>query len=182
MSTTTTRSPLARHHGFRPVRFSTEALDRLTYITRRDAFVAVFANAPTKSRELIELTRSQPRCALPDEKQRRMIHTGIRAGYVTREQCVRFRLAQLIDDLGQFPAEGSAHETLYRLLMKETGEMVDWQTIARGTPTTENRARAVQETRENIAIEELQIAAMEHGAIERYRESRAKQQEQGAVQ
>jgi hypothetical protein len=120
---------------------------------RRDAFVALFANAPRKPDALYELTRAEPRSVvIGDEKQRRLIHEGICAGYITREQVIRYRASQVRDDLAQFADARQADDTLFCALMTEAGEMVEAQVVARSMPTSSNVERAVRETDEAIAV------------------------------
>lgn len=116
------------------------------------AFAELFADAPRKPDALHALTRREPRCQLPDEKQRSMIHDGIRAGVVSRERIVRYRATQLLDDLAQFgDTDADAVDVCYVRAMIEIAEAVEAQTVARALPTDANRLAAVRETREAVA-------------------------------
>jgi hypothetical protein len=81
-----------------------------------------------------------------------MIHEGIRAGHITRDQIVAFRAAQLIDDLAVFPGATDADDATYCALMREVGEAVEAVTVHRGLPTTESADRMTREALEAAAI------------------------------
>ena len=135
---------------------SRQLADRLMGRDRLDAFVALFANAPRKPDALNELTRAEPRLkGLYDERHRALIHEGIKAGYITREQVIRYRASQVRDDLAAFPDARQADDTLFCALMSEAGEMVEAQVNARGMPTRENVAHAVKQTDELISVAQL---------------------------
>jgi hypothetical protein len=138
--------------------------ERLAARARLDAFVALFANAPRKPDAIYELQRSEPRSGLPDERQRRLIHEGIRAGYITRDQIVAYRATQLLDDLSTFGRSSDAADALYVAYMTETAEAVEAQTVARGVKSGEAREAAIRETREAIAVAEMQVAALARSA------------------
>lgn len=140
----------------RPARLT----ERLAEAGRRDAFLALFANAPRKPDAIYELSRAEPRALLPDERQRRMIHEGIRDGYISRDQIVAYRAMQLLDDLAQFAGSQSAADALYVAFMKEAAEAVEAQTMAHGVPTPENKATAARETDDLVAVASMRVAML----------------------
>lgn len=127
------------------------------------AFCELFSDAPRKPDFVYELQRRDRRHHLPDERQRRLIHDGIREGYISRERMIRYRAAQLMDDLSAFPNDTPANERLLAVMLREIGEAIEKHVIAEGTPSFENRADAVREGREAVAILELRNAALEQG-------------------
>lgn len=132
--------------------------ERLVCQRRKDAFVELFSNASRKPDALNELTRAEPRIkGLYDDRHRTLIHDGIRAGYITREQVIRYRASQVRDDLAAFPDARQADDTLFCALMTEAGEMVEAQVVARGQPTPENVERAVRETDEAISVAAMYV-------------------------
>lgn len=133
---------------------------RLEMRRRLVALVELFTDAPRKPAAIYDVTRRAPRCQLPDEKHRALIHDGIRAGLISRERIVRYRAQQLLDDFAQFPDEASAKDALYVRLMFEAADCVKAQTVAQGMPTEGNCLDAVRETRELIAVAELQCCAL----------------------
>lgn len=137
--------------------------ERLAEMARRDAFLALFVNAPRKPEAIYELQRSGCRTQLPGERQRRLIHDGIRAGYITREQVIQYRASQLQDDLAAFGGTIEPDEAVYVAFMTETAEAVDAATKAKGLPTRENVERCIAETREAIAVAEIKVATLSRG-------------------
>lgn len=133
---------------------------RIEYRRRLVAFIELFADAVRKPDAIYALTRKEPRCRLPDDKQREMIHDGIREGMISRARIIRYRAAQLLDDLAQFPEESCPKDLLYIQAMIETAEMVEALTVAQGVPTETNRVTAVREAREAIATSELHCSAL----------------------
>ena len=162
MATRHTAERLATPRRFREaitVR-SAPIMARLAECERRDAFLALFANAPRKPDAIYEYQRSHCRLQLPDEKQRALIHEGIRAGYITRDQIVAYRATQLLDDLSAFAGSESAADALYVAFMTEAADAVEHNTIAHGMPTPDNVARAAQETRELVAVAQMRVAVL----------------------
>lgn len=153
-STESHRAPLAR----RPI--PTGISPQLEHRRRRNAFVELFTDAVRKPAAIYALTRKEPRCQLPDEKQRALIHKGIRDGVISRARVIRYRASQLLGDFAQFPDEAGAIDVLYVQAMVEVAEMVEAQTIARAMPTEGNRDVAVRESREAVAVVELHCAAL----------------------
>jgi hypothetical protein len=138
---------------------------RLVERRRLAALAELFTDAARKPDALYALTRRDPRCKLPDEKLRTLIHEGIGTGVISRERLVRYRLFQLLDDLAQFPDEAPASDVLYVRLMAEQAEALEAQARAQGLPTPANREHAVRETREAVAIQSIACAAYEIGAL-----------------
>lgn len=85
---------------------------RLEQRRRLVAFCELFSDASRKPDAIYDLQRSEPRCGLPDEKQRSLIHQGIREGYITRDRLIRYRLSQILDDLEQFGIQGEPADAL----------------------------------------------------------------------
>jgi hypothetical protein len=144
-------------HGLRLATHPTQhRIDpRMQHRRRLAAFIELWADAARKPAAVYALTRKDPRCKLPDEKQRTMIHNGIRDGMIARARIIRYRAAQLLDDLAQFPEESCPNDLTYVQTMLETAEAIEALTIAKGMPTEANRVAAVRETREAIATSEL---------------------------
>jgi hypothetical protein len=159
LTTTNRRSPLARRHHIEPRWIAEPSAWR----ERRDQFAALFADAHPKPPEIIAITRAEPRTKLYDERQREIIHAGIRAGMISRERLIRYRAQQLLDDLAQFHDQASAGDVMYVRAMLETAEMVEAQTVARALPTETNRMTALRETREAIAVAELMCVILDQG-------------------
>lgn len=145
------------HQGVRLAAHQTrhQISPRLAHRRRLVAFLELFTDAVRKPAAIYALTRKEPRCQLPDEKQRAIIHDGIRDGLIARARIIRYRAAQLLDDFAQFPDEVGPKDLLYVEAMLQTAEMVEAQTIAHGLPTEANRIAAVRESREAIATTEL---------------------------
>jgi hypothetical protein len=148
------RAPLAR----RPL--ADRIHPRLEMRRRLSAFVELFADAPKMPAALNNLTRAEPRTKLYDERQREVIHAGIRDGLICRERLIRFRASQLMDDFAQFPDEASAHVVTYVRLMLEEAEAVHAQTIAHAMPTPGNIDTAIRETKKLVAVAELECAVL----------------------
>lgn len=157
MATRHHMAPLARHQiTIRGAPITARLAERRRLV----AFAELFQHAARKPDALYALTRKEPRCALPDEKQRQMIHDGIREGVISREQIIRYRATQLLDDLAAFPDAGSAAEALYVPMVREIAQALDAQTVAHGVPTPANQDTAVRESKEAIAVLELHCAAL----------------------
>jgi hypothetical protein len=158
MATRFTRAPLAGHRNdSRSLRDSivihhAPVADRLSAGDRKTAFLALYADAKRKPDDVYEISRAEPRCVLPDEKQRAMIHRDIRAGLIPRDRLLAYRRAQLLDDLSQYPDSAPATEVLHVELMTQTAEMVHACTVAEGMPTLANRRAKVKETRDVLAL------------------------------
>jgi hypothetical protein len=135
-------------------------LERLAEAERRDAFLALFANAPRKPDAIYEFQRSHCRLQLPDEKQRTLIHDGIRAGYITREQIVAYRATQLLDDLASFADTTDAADALYVAFMRESAEAVEAATYAHGIPTPQTKQNAAQQIKELVAVGSMHVARL----------------------
>jgi len=133
---------------------------RLEYRRRLVAFIELFADAVRKPQAIYDLTRREPRCQLPDEKQRAIIHQGIRDGVISRARIIRYRAAQLLDDFAQFPDESCPNDLLYVEAMIQTAEWVEAMTVAHGMPTEANRVCAVKEARDAIVAAELHCAML----------------------
>ena len=135
---------------------------RLVRRRRLAAFVELFNDAPRKPDALYELQRAEPRVkGLPDDRQREIIHDGIRAALISRERIIRYRAQQLLDDFRQFPDEASATDVTYTRLMLEEAEAIEAQTIAHALPTPSNIDAAIRETRELVAVAELECRILE---------------------
>lgn len=147
-------------HGLRLATHPTQnRIDpRIQHRRRLIAFVDLFAEAARKPDAVYALTRKHPRCKLPDDRQRDIIHQGIRDGMIARARIIRYRAAQLLDDLAQFPEESCPNDLTYVSMMYEVAEAVQAQTIAHGLPTEGNITAAIRETRESIAVAELQCS------------------------
>lgn len=162
-ATESSRSLLAKR---RPSPLQIPEHPRVVRRRRLEAFLELFSDARRKPPVIYELQRAEPRVTtLPDDRQREIIHDGIRAGLIPRERMIRYRAQQLLDDLAQYPdetsASGAPSEALYVRLMTETAEAVEAQTLAHAMPTEANRERAVRETQESAAIAELQCRVLE---------------------
>jgi hypothetical protein len=149
MSTEYQGSQLALRHTRHPIS------PRLEYRRRLVAFMELFADAVRKPAAIYALSRKEPRCRLPDDKQREIIHDGIRDGLISRARIIRYRAAQLLDDFAQFPEESGPKDLLFVEAMLQTAECVEALTVAHGLPTEANRIAAVRESREAIATTEL---------------------------
>lgn len=134
--------------------------ERLGSFSRRlEALQRLFVDAPRKPYELHELQCKHPKRLMPDEVLRTMIHEGIRAGHITREQVVAYRASQLIDDLSAFPGATNADDATYSALMHEVGDAVAAVTVHHGLPTAENHARMTKEALEAAATLQLHVAS-----------------------
>jgi hypothetical protein len=136
---------------------SAAIIERLGERRRIEALQTLFANAKRKPAEIHELQTVPRKRRLPDHIEHELIHEGIRAGHITRQQIVAYRASQLIDDLSAFPGATEADDTTYSTLMHEVGEAVDWLTVARGLPTPENVARSEKEALEAAAAMQLHV-------------------------
>jgi hypothetical protein len=136
-------------------------------VTRRRlvAFAELFTDAPRKPAALYALTRKEPRCQLPDEKEYQLIVEGIAAGTISRDRLVSYVLFKLMTLLALYPDQVDTSDVLYVRLMAEQAEALEAQARAHGLPTPANREHAVRETREEIAIASLACAAYEQGAL-----------------
>lgn len=132
--------------------------ERFAQLARRDAFVALFVGAKRKPDAIYDL--QQGKTKLPDERQRELIHEGIRAGYITREQVVNYRLAQTADDLAQFPTGYTPQEAIFVQCVTEFAEAMEKITLAATLPTETNVTNAIRETREALLVGELHVAAL----------------------
>jgi hypothetical protein len=160
MTTQLHRSRLAPRQTQQPPRRRHQVDERLQYRRRLIALCDLFSDAPRKPDAIYALQRKEPRCQLPDEKLRSLIHEGIRDGKISRERLIRFRALQLIDDFQQFSDEATAEDVLYVRAMLEHAEAIEAQTIAHTMPNDSNRAAALRETRECIAMQELLCAVV----------------------
>jgi hypothetical protein len=161
-TTTRRRATLARCPQHRPPSTGRSAMDpRMVYRRRLEAFRELFADASPKPAALNAITRADPRTKLYDERQREIIHAGIRDGVISRARIIRYRAEQLLDDLAQFPGDACPNDALYLQFMREAAEAVEAQTLARGVATEGTRVTALRETQELIAVAELHCAAMQ---------------------
>lgn len=135
--------------------------ERLSYRRRVVAFCELWQDAKRKPDAIYQLQRAEPRAKLYSERERQLIHDGIRAGMISRERLVRYRLTQLLDDLAQFPGSTPVTDHLYAAAMREVGQAVEAQTLAHALATDEARTTAIRETREAVAAQELLVASYE---------------------
>jgi hypothetical protein len=105
-----------------------------------------------------DVTRKDPRAALPCAKERAMIHAAIHESCTTPDAVIRYRLAQLHDDLAQFDAAPLLEELLYVELIRGQADAIDAQTRAHafGTPTLE--LLAIRETEEATVVQRAYCA------------------------
>ena len=154
----TFRESVAR--GYR----STTLIDRLAEATRRDAFLALFVNAPRKPDAIHELQKAERRTLTTDERARRLIHDGIRAGYITKDQVTAYRAFQLLDDLNAFADVTDAQRAFYLEYVRETAEGLEAATEHKGNPTPETAAKVTEEVGEGAAVGLMLVAAIQRGA------------------
>lgn len=163
-------------HGRRlapaPKNLRESAIVRTAPITRaiaerrmRVAFCELFHDAPRKPAFIHELQRRDQRVPLPDQRQRALIHDGIRSGMISRERIVRYRATQLLDDLAAFPTAAPANERLLALVMREIGEAAESAIVAESVPSGENRMRAIRESKDAVAALELHAATLERETV-----------------
>jgi hypothetical protein len=81
-----------------------------------------------------------------------MIHEAIRAGATTPERVIRYRLAQMHDDLAQFAEAPLLEELLYVELIREQAEAIEAQSLLRALPTPAHRDAAIRETEQASVI------------------------------
>lgn len=116
---------------------------------RRDvAFYEMFDGVPKKPDAVYAVTRKQPRRKPYDEREREVIHNAIHAGEITPERYMRYRLAQMQDDLAQFAEAPALEELLYVQLIREQAEALDAQSRAHALPSPAHIDAAVRETEE----------------------------------
>lgn len=119
---------------------------------RTVAFYEMFADASRKPSSVYALTRKEPRRKPYDEREREVIHAGIRAGQITPEGLIRYRLAQIQDDLAQFSEAPLLEELLYLQLIREEAEALDAQSRAHALPTPDSIDAAVRETEDATLV------------------------------
>lgn len=135
--------------------------ERLSYRRRVVAFCEMWQDAKRKPDAIYQLQRKDPRAKLYAERERKVIHDGIRAGLIPRARLIRYRLTQLLDDLAQYPGTAPTTDHLYAAAMREVAEAVEAQTMAHALPTDEHRTIARTQTREAVAAQELLVASYE---------------------
>jgi hypothetical protein len=155
-----------QHHRAALAGRPTEGLHpRIAHRRRLSAFVELFTDASRKPDAVYAIQRKDPRVKLYDEREREIIHQGIKDGVISRERIVRYRLSQLLDDLAQFPHDVPVSDVVYVRLMAEQAEALEAQAIARALPTSANRDAAVRETKDAIAMQHIACVALEQGTF-----------------
>lgn len=129
----------------------------------RVAFIGMVSGARRMPQGWYELTRTDREVAFPFERERRFIHEAIREGATSPEAIVRWRIAQLLDDLEQFDESPQIDDLSYIALIREQSEAINAQSLAHAEPTDTNLDRAVRETRESVAYMRLFMALASRG-------------------
>ncbi len=141
-ATSMTQTKLAVHQSAPPTD------PRMALRRMRVALAEVITKAPTPQHFWHDLTREDPRSALPFEKERSMLHAAIAQGCTTPERIIRYRLAQMHDDLAQFAETPLLEEMLYVELMNEQHEALHAQARAHAFPGDSLEMDAIRETEE----------------------------------
>lgn len=105
-----------------------------------------------------DLTRDEPRAALPCTREREMIHAAIRQGCTTPNQVLSYHLARIADDMAQFDDAPTVSDVCYVRLMAEQAEALEAQALARAFGTPEAEARAAIESEDAITALRLYVA------------------------
>jgi hypothetical protein len=129
--------------------------------------VIALANIPTRTPQpghaWHDITRTDPRTAMPFAKERGMIHAAIKQGCTTPDRVIAYRLAQMKDDLAQFAEAPNFVELVYVQLVTEEAEAVEAQTLAHALPTAANRDAAIRETEEASTIARAYCSLVKSG-------------------
>jgi hypothetical protein len=141
-------TPTQFHRAALASRHSEPVSPALAIRRRLVAFAELFTDAARKPDALYGLQRKEPRCQLPDEKQRTMIHDAIKAGTISPARIIRYRLFQLQDDLAQYSKPVELADVCYTHVAKELGEAVEALAVARMQPTPGNIDAARRESAE----------------------------------
>jgi hypothetical protein len=127
------------------------------------ALAAVPTRTPMPGHAWHDLTRTDPRSAMPFAKERGMIHDAIKQGCTTPDRVISYRLAQMKDDLAQFAEAPNVVELVYVQLVTEEAEAVEAQTLAHALPTAANRDAALRETEEASTIARAYCSLVKSG-------------------
>jgi hypothetical protein len=136
---------------------------RLAEQARIDALLSMWAHVSPKPSWVYEFTRGEQRRRHPSEMERTLIHDGIRAQQLSREQVIAYRTSQLLDDLSQFGNTEETADALYIAFMREAGEAVEAVTLERGLPTPENVGNSIRQMRDVIAVAEMRVSSLQMG-------------------
>lgn len=130
-----------------------------------DAHAVSGQRTPAPEHPWHDLTREEPRTALPCAKERTMLHAAIRQGCTTRDQVLTYFLARIADAMGQFPdaAAFRVSDILYVRAMAEIAEAQESIALAHTVPSDDTRAAAVREGREALPLIELLCTTYERG-------------------
>lgn len=112
-----------------------------------------------------DLTRTNPRTALPTEKEDEMLEAAITQGCTTRDKVITYFLTRIGTAMAHFPDADDFRlsDILYVRAMAEIAEAQESFALAHTLPTTASRAAAVREGREAHAMMELLCSTYERG-------------------
>lgn len=132
---------------------------RMALRRMRVALAEVITQAPTSMADAwYDVSRKEPRAALPCAKERAMIHAAIADGCATPESVIRYRLFQMHDDLTQFGEAPLLEELLYVQMIQEQAEAIDAQSRAHALGTTTLELQAIRETEEATVLQRAYCA------------------------
>jgi hypothetical protein len=155
-------APLERHQS--NARIDTRmALRRLRVGLHRVITCEQGQRTPEPAHPWHDLTREEPRSALPCEKERTMLHAAIRQGCTTPERVIEYRMLQLADDLAQFAQPAELSEILYIQMMAEQAEAFAAQSRAHALPSPAHTEAAIRETEEANVVQRAYVTLMRHG-------------------
>lgn len=142
MRTKTSRVILANHQTQPPMD------PRMAVRRVRVALAGVITKTPEPSHFWYDITREEPRAAMPFEKERDMLHAAIRQGCTTPKRIMLYRITQLQDDLSQFAEAPLLAELVMQHLITEQAESMAAISLAHAMPTAAHREEAIRETEE----------------------------------
>jgi hypothetical protein len=129
------------------MRGPSEAESRLNAL--RVAFIDLCTGAKRLPDLWYGLTERHRSISFPFERERMWVHKAIKLGATTPAQVVQWRLAQLADDLAQFPGDVRISDVCYVQYAAEHAEALEAAATARAFPTRENRDTAIREIGES---------------------------------
>lgn len=125
--------------------------ERLALRRLRIALMAVIiARRPEPTHAWDDVARTDPRAALPCEKERAMVHAAIHQGLTTPERVIDYRLFQMADDLAQFDEAPQLAELLYVRLIQDEAEALDAQSIDHALPSPTHHVAAIAATQQLV--------------------------------
>ena len=128
---------------------------------QRERWLAMWQDAERKPAELYEFSRAADRrAAIADNRQRKMVQSGLADGSITVDRYLDYRLWQIEADLEHAPGDLVVDDVSFARFGKETAEGLEAAALARCNQTTGAFKHAADQLDELVAAARRHVAAI----------------------